>query len=238
MTAGSDDVFGSVPALQRASTAEQTANGIRDLILNGQLAPGTPLTEVRLATAFGVSRNTIRETLLLLVREGIVTQHRHRGAVVTTLTIRDIHDLCQARRLLETAAIDASDPVRDADGLKRMEEALAALEAAVELDDWHEIPEADVRFHRALVALLHNRRLESFYAQLETELRFATLVATRWDVLQGQSILDEHRGIYELLRDGRREECRALLLQVLGETEQHLLDSYVARDSTAPADLA
>jgi DNA-binding GntR family transcriptional regulator len=221
-----DDVFAGIPALQRTSTTDQTANGIRELILSGRLPPGTPLTEVRLAGAFGVSRNTVREALLLLAQEGIVTQHRHRGATVTTLTVSDIRQLCQARLLLEEAAVQAGETT----DLSALEHALVDLEEAVNRDDLHSIPKADVQFHRALVGLLKNGRLEGFYAQLETELRYATLLATRWDALNGQSIVDEHRGVYELLRHGKRRECRKMLRQILADTERYLLDHFEADD--------
>ena len=228
MTSASDDPLASVAKIERKSTAEETAGGIRDLILGGELKPGAPLTEIPLAQAFGVSRSAIREALASLVHEGIVTQHRHRGAVVATLTTQNIRDLSDARRLIETAAIDASKPSEDHAGFDALETALEELEAGVEADDWSEIPKADVRFHRALVGLLHNAKLEGFYAQLETELRFATLVATRWDALHGESVVDEHRGIYELLRAGKRKECKARLLEILDDTEQHLLANIAA----------
>ncbi len=218
------DPFASVPKLERASTAEETASRLREMILSGELEPGTPLTETPLARAFEVSRTAIREALMLLARDGIVTQHRHRGAVVTTLDEEDIRDLYDARRLIEMAAIDASS-ADDEKGLGALEAAAENLEAALNADDWGEIPKADILFHHSLVGLLRNARLESFFSQLETELRFAALVTSRWDVQHGQSVVDDHREVLKSLKAGRRDEAKARLSKHLDESEEHFRSS-------------
>jgi DNA-binding GntR family transcriptional regulator len=53
----------------------------------------------------------------------------------------------------------------------------------------------------------------------------AVTVSTRWDDSHGQPIADEHRRIFELLRDGRREESKKLLMSHLAESEEHLLET-------------
>ena len=216
------DVFGSVAAVERASTAEQVASGLRELILTGQLAPNTPLKEGQLATAFGTSRNTVRETLLLLTHEGLVHRSRHRGAVVAVLDADDVRDMCHARKVLELSAIDA---VQGAHGvsLEPLAAALDTLAAAVASDDWDKIPTADMMFHRALVALTGSRRLLGMYDQLLSEIRLATLVSGRTDAAEGDSVVDEHRTIYDLLRHRRYDDCRRELSQIIDETEQRLV---------------
>lgn len=225
MSGPEGDVLASVGKLERASTAEQTSNGIREAILDGRFPPGTALTEIPLARAFDVSRNTIREALLLLSRDGIVTLHRHRGAVVKTLEASDIRELMDARRLIEASAIDTGNPKGDLDRFAAIENAISALEAAEAARDWQVIPRADVEVHSALVALLDNSLLEGFYSQLESEMLLAVTVSTRWDDSHGQPIADEHRRIFELLRDGRREESKQLLMSHLAESEEHLLET-------------
>lgn len=219
---GKNDPFAAVPKLQRMSTGEETAARIREMIFAGELQPGTPLTEIPLAEAFSVSRTAIREALMLLAREGIVTQHRHRGAVVTTFDdVDDLKDLYDARRLIEIAAIESSS-AEDKEGLEALELAVENLKTAVDSGDWAEITSADLAFHQSLVALLHNSRLESFFAQLGTELRFVVLVSVRWDVDHGQSVIDDHREVLELLKAGRRKEAKEVLTRHLDQSEVHL----------------
>ena len=53
------------------------------MILRGEIEQGQPLREVSLAASIGVSRNTMREAIRVLAREGIVTHEMHHGAMVT-----------------------------------------------------------------------------------------------------------------------------------------------------------
>jgi DNA-binding GntR family transcriptional regulator len=60
-----------------------------DLIQNLDLPPGERLVEADLAARFGVSKTPIREALLLLEKEGLVTSVPHVGATVTWLSLDD-----------------------------------------------------------------------------------------------------------------------------------------------------
>src|SRR6266567_7515964 len=73
--------------LRRESTAEQVASALRELILSARFMPGTHLREGPLADQLGVSRNTVREAMQILVSEGLVTREIHRGAYVARLTV-------------------------------------------------------------------------------------------------------------------------------------------------------
>ncbi len=62
---------------------------LHELIQNLQLPPGERLVEADLATRFGVSKTPVREALLLLEKERLVTTVPHVGATVTWLSVRD-----------------------------------------------------------------------------------------------------------------------------------------------------
>ena len=76
--------------IEEESVTERIVTQIRDKIICGDLAPGTPLTEADLTKAFDVSRNTLREALRQICREGLAVHYRHRGVVVRTLTRTDV----------------------------------------------------------------------------------------------------------------------------------------------------
>src|ERR1700742_4054712 len=58
--------------LEHVSTVDRAAEELRRSLFDGDLGPGTPLREVALAEALGVSRSTVREALAILVAEGLV----------------------------------------------------------------------------------------------------------------------------------------------------------------------
>jgi len=75
-------------ALKRTYTST-LIDVLYELIQNLELTPGTRLTEAALAKRFGVSKTPVREALMLLEREGLVTIVPHAGATVTWLTLED-----------------------------------------------------------------------------------------------------------------------------------------------------
>ena len=74
---------------------------MREDIIGGRLLPGTALVEAELVKAYNASRNTIREALHQLDREGLATYVRHKGVMVRRLGLAEVRDLFTVRRTLE-----------------------------------------------------------------------------------------------------------------------------------------
>jgi DNA-binding GntR family transcriptional regulator len=76
---------------------EQIATKVGDRVIAGQLQPGERIGEQELADEFKVSRGPVREAIRILEREGLVRVLARRGAVVTQLSARELHDLFEIR---------------------------------------------------------------------------------------------------------------------------------------------
>jgi DNA-binding GntR family transcriptional regulator len=195
------------PHIERVSTPDQVANILRRSILAGILRPGMPVPEQQVASELGVSRNSVREATRMLIPEGLLQHHMHRGVIVTEIGPDDVESIYQIRTIVESAAVE------DAIGLA--EEAFAELADAV--DAMHRASdggseqaalENDMAFHRALVGLLDNRRLQAFHAGLQGELRLGMWLVT--NVLDDlEQLASDHEAILRLLVDGRRDACLA-----------------------------
>lgn len=181
--------------LQRVSSAEQARDHITALILNGELRPGTALREAAIASSLGVSRNTVREAVLLLSQSRLIRHEMHRGAVIAEPTKDALDNLYDARRGLEVgaASIEASDDV-----IAGLKQALIDLEEATENGDDRDIVAKDLAFHAATVRNLTSERIDKFYAGLAVELSFylSSLAASRLDYAEDEFFLEEHRRIY------------------------------------------
>ena len=80
----------------RRTTGEQVALYIRSLVFEGELRPGRRIPQDEIATTLGVSRIPVREAIIALEREGLVTIEPHRGAFINPITrdtIRDQYEL-------------------------------------------------------------------------------------------------------------------------------------------------
>ncbi|CAN5263355.1 GntR family transcriptional regulator [soil metagenome] len=79
---------------------DQVYRRMREELQSGALEPGRRLVETQLAELYGVSRTPIREVLLQLSREGVLTQ-QDRGFLVPVDTQKDILDRLEVRHLLD-----------------------------------------------------------------------------------------------------------------------------------------
>jgi DNA-binding GntR family transcriptional regulator len=207
--------------IQRSSTSDQVAEILRNEILTGELTPGTPLREVALANSLGVSRNTIREGIRILVSEGILHHNVHRGVSVARLSPADVSDIYATRRVLEVAAIRGSRP--SGGQLEELRRLVHALEAAARSRDPRQLVELDLAFHLALVRLLGLERLTSFADRVLAELRLGLFLVDTSDRDEPSAWAGVHSEVCELLEQGKRAESGRLLERHLDEAERNLL---------------
>jgi DNA-binding GntR family transcriptional regulator len=219
--------------LERPSTADQVAESLRARILDGDLRPGDRITEASVARSTDVSRNTIREALRTLAREGLVTHRRYRGATVTQLTVHDVRDIFRLRRTLESAAVDASRNATESE-LAALEEATSRFEAGSRARDWRRILASDFEFHRRLVALLRSRRLDVAFEDALLELRLCFVLASRYDSPDLMSA--QHRAICDAVVSGDVAGAHAIVAEHMEEAEELML--AIARDSTREESVA
>lgn len=190
----------------RQSTPNQITELLEARILAGELRPGDRLRETQLAEAFGVSRNTLREALRVLEREGLIRHIPHRGAEVTKLSEEDVADIYRARETLEVAGTHAAAASPEA--LSAIEAEVDALEAAGRAGDARTLLDHDFGFHRLLVAQLDSDRLDEVFGALQRELRLAL---SQLDAYDPMPQVDEHRAIFDALRAGDGDGAEELV---------------------------
>lgn len=208
-------------SLQRVSTAGQVRDHITALILNGELKPGSPLRENTLATSLGISRNTVREAVLLLEQSRLIRHEMHRGAVVAEPTEDALVNLYDARRGLEVGAVSLPANPEVIAGIKQ---ALSDLERVTETDDDRDIVAKDLAFHAATVRNLGSERIDGFYAKIALELSFYldTLASSRVDYAEDEFFLEEHRRIYLAVAAGDTVTAARYVQEHLAETVRRL----------------
>ena len=85
------------PSTLPATTAER----LRELIIEGALAPGMRLNERALCDRLGISRTPLREAFRLLAADGLVELSPNRGATVVSLSGADIRESFEVMGALE-----------------------------------------------------------------------------------------------------------------------------------------
>lgn len=111
----------TVERVQRATMQEDVYRQARDLILNGDLAPGQSITIQWLAEAFGVSAMPVREAILRLTAEKALTVVAGRSLGIPPLSLDRLDDLTRARLEIEGLAVGWATPHIDRHRLQRLE---------------------------------------------------------------------------------------------------------------------
>ncbi|HEY5879482.1 MAG TPA: GntR family transcriptional regulator [Nakamurella sp.] len=145
------------------SLVEATTRRLRDEILSGALTPGERIIEEQICQRFSISRAPVRESLRLLVQQGLVEHLPRRGARVATWSEEDIRQLFEIRAVLERHAIVTALPLAFASGVDPLAAVRARLDqmrVAEASDDELERDDAHRAFHAAIVALAGNRQLD------------------------------------------------------------------------------
>ena len=209
---------GSKVQVTPISVVDAVAASLRTRILDGEFAAGQTIRDVELAAAYAVARPTIRAAVAQLTMTGLLRREANRSAVVPGLSADDTRDLYEARQLVEAEAARRAAAGRL--DVSAVETALGRLERAGDDDPWSSIVEADLDFHRALVAAARSARLLRLFALLEDEIRLA-LAQLRPAYASRGPLVAEHRELLQMVRAGdpdvAADGVRAHLAQALSD---------------------
>lgn len=98
---GLGDLMAEVQSAPDATAEETTTYALRQAIIRGLLRPGDRLRQELLAAEFGVSRIPLRDAFRRLEAEGLIEIDGRRGARVASLSIDEVAELYELRRMLE-----------------------------------------------------------------------------------------------------------------------------------------
>ncbi|WP_433709461.1 GntR family transcriptional regulator [Nocardia sp. CA-084685] len=184
---------------------ERVAQGLREMIISGELAPGQSLSEVSLAETFGISRTPIREALKQLQIEGLVEVRPRVGTFVSVPSRREINELFEMKQLLEGGAARLMAARGDTPELAAMKENVRDADQAVALGDIERYAQLVHDFHEILITGADNGKLATHYRLLMNQLAYSRLVKTSL-AQPGRSLESEreHHRVLELIiaKDG------------------------------------
>jgi DNA-binding GntR family transcriptional regulator len=148
---------------------DKVVDELRRRIIDGVYEPGHRLTEERLADDFGVSRNPVREAIRMLEADGFLIAIPRRGAVVASMSPRDVEDLFDVRAALEVLAARLAAERAGPSGTAALDRLLAAARAT-RLPA--ELAALNTEFHATVCALSGNTLLAGMMEALHGRLQW------------------------------------------------------------------
>ncbi|MGK2881240.1 MAG: GntR family transcriptional regulator [Mycobacterium sp.] len=167
----------SLLRLEKTSLRQQALTALRRAITTGKLKQGTHLVETELSEALEISRGTLREAMRQLQQEGLISAGARGRLSVRHLDEKEITDIFDVRAALEGLAAStlAVRPDRAA-AVQMLRESVAEMERW-ESSNLEDRMEADLMFHRTLVALTGNETLLHSWTSLEGSIRMSIVYA-------------------------------------------------------------
>jgi DNA-binding GntR family transcriptional regulator len=214
---------------EATSVVAQTYLELREQILSGQLQPGEPLSEYRLARALKVSRTPVREALARLRSAGLVRSVPQRGMFVSELGPSDVVEIMGIRERLECLAVRQAieHGISDAQ-LTRWEEETEQARQLILAGHLSEALTIGSPLHDDLIALAGNGRLAEILAQLSEQVWLLSMVGIRAPG-RPEEANDEHRQLLVHLRSGDADAAEASMRDHLRNEGRILLSSTLPK---------
>lgn len=214
------------------SATDITVERIQTLIMSGRLKPGDRLpSESELARGLRVGRSTVREAKKTLIAQGLLESQGKSGTLVTApssdsdlkkllgfLSDPTLHDLHEARQIVEVAAIRLAASRASLADLEELRETIEQLRAGFERNE----PEVWVRmvdFHRDLVRASGNRVLLSLFDLIARLIR-SHQVPFYQSIADPESELRSHQELLDLVEQRVPEAAAAAMTRHLEDAER------------------
>ncbi|MFV3130495.1 GntR family transcriptional regulator [Niveispirillum sp. KHB5.9] len=214
-----------VEQISRSSVSSSVAASIRAMILDGRLADGERINEVKLAAALGVSRTPLREALNRLASEGALLSVTGHGHTVAPLSVAEFDQLYDIRPILDPAAL-AMCPLPSDERLAELAAVNAEFRRA---DDGEHAIDLDNQWHLLLLADCPNRVLVGMIESIIAKTRRYELALLR-ERPHVQAAGDDHDRIMDALGDGDRDGACDLLRRNMQSGKQPVLAWLRARE--------
>jgi DNA-binding GntR family transcriptional regulator len=206
----------------RETLVDEVYRQLRDLIFQNGYKSGERLDIDDVAVKLGISRQPVVEAINRLAREGLLVIRPRVGTFVRQLTPDDVHTIMQTRLMIETFAVAHGEP--HAEELQALHEYLSRMDEIFHRKPFNYLGfnEWDVKFHYALVGVVHNPLILSLYEGLHAH--YVTVRAFYDYALERtMTHYGGHQRILELIEAGDKEGAAAVLEAHISSAEQEIL---------------
>lgn len=160
----------------KGTGTQRVYESVRENILKLRLPPGADVNEAGLEQEFGVSRTPVREALIRLASEGLITLLPNQGARVSSIELSDIAQMFEILELTQRAVTRWCAVRREDADIEDMRRLSSEFKSASRDLDPTRMGDINRAFHSRIAACCGNRYMANVYdAQLMTSQRLAHL---------------------------------------------------------------
>ena len=205
-------------AIVRQTLADHVVEKVREAIICGDIAEGSMVGEVQLSSMLGVSRVPVREALIELAHDGILSFDKRGRAWVKHFTKQDYEEVISLRLTLESMSVRLAAERLTADDVAAMS---ANIEAMKETTDAIAFSRLDTEFHELIMRAARHDRLHACWDTLSSQ--FAVLLARVQKTFEQASIeaartttTHDHQSILKALKAHDAEKAELAMQRHIG----------------------
>lgn len=213
--------------IPRAALHEQVAQRLRQMLVEGHVAPGAKLNERELSEELKVSRTPLREAIKMLAAEGLVELLPNRGAIAVELSEADILNTFEVMAGLEGQSGElAAQRITESElaEIRAMHYEMMAAYTRRDLSNYYRLNAA---IHRAINAAARNPVLTATYNQVNARLQ-ALRFRSNQDGDKWKRAMQEHEQMIEALSAHDAAAMRAVLVAHLGNKRDVVIEQLRA----------
>jgi len=196
---------------------------IKERIVTLQLKLGEKIDIQKLAEEFGTSPTPIREALNKLAESGLVNIKPRVGYYVTNLSIEEIVEIYDLRKMFESNALESA--IRNIkpeqlDSLKqRMKEFLAEPDAKKEKTKYDEM---DKELHLLIIKNSNNKKLQVLFLQIYDLVRISLSMGNKsWE-----KAFEQHMSLIDALQEKNLQKATKILNQHIDDVKADAIRSF------------
>lgn len=197
----------------RFSAAELSYSQVKQMIVNGQLAPGTILSENELAKTLGLSRTPLRQALERLQSERFIYRLPNGRIKVTSLSAAEAEDLFRVRMAMECLVVEEAARNLKPEWAQKLRELAYKITVIAATGLGQELSQLGEEFHYTLVAIASNSYAAWVLSQLRDHIKRYRSIGPNQSPTRRAQAAQEHVKIIELMLSGKTEEARAVMRQ-------------------------
>lgn len=194
---------------------DRVYENLRVAILNGDLAPGERLVEMRIAEELGSSRGPIREAMERLAQEGLVESRPRRGTYVSMLRKRDAWEIYTLRAALEGLAFCLAPSHMTAKTREQLQAVVDNMRILSAEGDIVGLSELDTQFHETIVRMVEHDRLLTVWTSIIGQIHLLSTQVIKTHFSDLSAVPDRHQALLDVLSSGSTA-------QRVAEIEQHI----------------
>lgn len=219
--------------------SEEIVGQIKELISKGELRPGERIPSERdMANLLGVSRPSVREAIMVLEAMGLIESRQGGGTYVRSLTEtsladplttmvekdpRLLHALVEVRMGLESWAAYLAASKATEEEIASLSKLIKEMESQAGSGGWD--PEVDAQFHYTITMSTHNtiqlHVLDTIRGLFQATIEVALLEFYKREGYL-ESLLDQHRSIFDAIRQRNPEQARQAMITHLAFVQEKL----------------